>query len=173
MKKEKHYAEKLEAVIKILHFLKTYTLFIIDEIDSVMDLTKSLNFNTHHIEKHDDKRIARIIKKFYEAKDLWIKAKDGHVDEKKFNSGTEFELAKACLEKKINYNYGFSSTQKEPFVIPYSGSNNPSDNSTFADFWFSLGLTVKFYLEEKFTDFPKWIDERQREQLRQMLLPRK
>ena len=35
--------------MNILHFLKTNTLFIIDEIDSVIDLTKSLNFNTHHV----------------------------------------------------------------------------------------------------------------------------
>ena len=48
------------------------------------------------------------------------------------------ELIKVCLAKRINYHYGPALKQLVPYVVPYVAAKQPSEKSTFADFWFSL-----------------------------------
>ena len=124
-----------------------------------------MNFSTEDVEEHDQERISTIIDEIYSLKDAWKKAKREELSETIFEGKKEKNLLVALLQKKVNYNYGLSVEQQLPYVIPYSGSNKPSEKSSFADYWFSLGLSVKFYLEQEFQDFPNWVNSRQKEQM--------
>ena len=43
--------------------------------------------------------------------------------------------------------------------------NNLLKGVRLHDFWVSLALTVKYYLEENFESFPNWMDDEIKEQL--------
>ena len=90
---KEEFKKKFDVLQKIIYFLKTYTLFIIDEIDNVMDLTKTLNFNTHHIEKHDQDKINEIIEEFYQLKKYWKNIRNNQsYDETILNKTTNMKI---------------------------------------------------------------------------------
>ena len=169
MNERNQYEKQLDLVMKILYFFKHHSLFIIDEIDTVMDLTVSLNFNTHHLEKHEDVRISQIIQEFFSLKKEWEQANQSQSVKKfKFKEIKDFkgsELIKICMEKELNFHYGLAPLRNLPSVVPFEAANTPSERSTFADFWLSLALSVKYYLEESFEDAPSWINPKEKTQL--------
>ena len=111
-----------------------------------------------------------IIQEFYTLKSTWKNIRNNQsYDETILNEKlTKNELIKSCHEKTLNFHYGPALQRPVPYVVPYVAAKKPSERSTFSDFWFSLALTVKYYLEEDFDAFTNWMDDKIKEQLHKM-----